>query len=264
MQGAAGWAADGGAGWRGTREGGAAACLSTREPTTSVRCRRCWLLARAAGGRHALAAAGPFPARRPLSQLARLPQSAAAPTGHLIAPSLSRQFLYWAAERYPGAFLDVTVGSNNYNEILPAPCPYGYHAAPGWDAVSAAARRRRCRHRCPRAPCGPPVCAHTAPRPPSRLPQTTAFPRRSRGWACPTCRCCSAPPSTTCGARAAASARAGSERWGALARPGPAKAARLNVILRLTAVCISNALRYVCRGKPASGDGRRRGGDPTL
>ena len=46
-------------------------------------------------------------------------------------------FLYWAAERYPAAFQDVTVGSNRYNEAIPQDCGVGYNAAPGWDAVRA-------------------------------------------------------------------------------------------------------------------------------
>ena len=47
-------------------------------------------------------------------------------------------FLYWAAERYPAAFQDVTVGSNRYvGDGNPQDCGVGYNAAPGWDAVRA-------------------------------------------------------------------------------------------------------------------------------
>ena len=45
-------------------------------------------------------------------------------------------FLYWAAERHPDAFKDVTVGSNRYSEANAQDCGLGFNAAPGWDAVS--------------------------------------------------------------------------------------------------------------------------------
>ena len=46
-------------------------------------------------------------------------------------------FLYWAAKKYPAAFVDITLGSNNYNERNATACKLGYHATAGWDAVTA-------------------------------------------------------------------------------------------------------------------------------
>jgi hypothetical protein len=47
-------------------------------------------------------------------------------------------FLYWAAERYPGAFLDVALGSNQYamDGEEAASCKQGYAAARGFDAAT--------------------------------------------------------------------------------------------------------------------------------
>lgn len=44
-------------------------------------------------------------------------------------------FLYWAAENYPNAFTDITIGSSNQDSSGNV-CLLGYRAAVGWDAVS--------------------------------------------------------------------------------------------------------------------------------
>lgn len=45
-------------------------------------------------------------------------------------------FLYWAAEKYPGAFTDVVYGSSNSMVGSASECAYGYNAAKGWDAAT--------------------------------------------------------------------------------------------------------------------------------
>lgn len=46
-------------------------------------------------------------------------------------------FLYWAAENYPSAFIDITKGNNAvFNSETKGRCQLGYEAAVGWDAVT--------------------------------------------------------------------------------------------------------------------------------
>jgi tripeptidyl-peptidase-1 len=46
-------------------------------------------------------------------------------------------FLYWAAEQYEGAFVDVALGSNRYaSSDNSAQCTQGYNAVRGWDAAT--------------------------------------------------------------------------------------------------------------------------------